>query len=125
MSMAPMTLHKCASLHVYGHKNRCLRLTNVHEPVHLKKKRVQICTASERKAVTLRQRDHKQRVQDAIDDALWTVWTEAEKLHELLGIHSPKKFYKILLQRGGKGMRKISRWNIWLHKEKQEKLAGK
>ena len=123
--MAPMTLHQRAALHVYGYKNRRIQSTTVHKAVgRTKRKRVQTLTPQEKLAAAARRRKNQQRIQDAIDDALQVVWQEAVKLHENLGIRSPKAFYERLLQRGGKKTREPSRWNAWLHKKQQEKIAG-
>ena len=122
--MAPMTIHRRAALHVYGYKNRKVRSTSSHQAVQRKKKRVQTLTPQEKLAATARRRENTQRLQSALDDALQAVWQEAVKLHETLGIRSPKAFYEMLLQKGGKNTREPSRWNIWLHKKRREKLAG-
>ena len=120
-----MTIHRRAALHVYGYKNRKVRSTSSHQAVQRKKKRVQTLTPREKLAATARRRENTQRLQSALDDALQVVWQEAVKLHEKLGIRSPKAFYEMLLQKGGKNTREPSRWNIWLHKKQREKLAGK
>ena len=122
--MAPVALHRRALLHAYGYKNRQPQTATPRKPRRVRKKRTQTATPKERAAARKLRREHKLRLHGALDDSLAVVWHEAERLHEDLGVHSPKKFYEMLLQRGGKKTRKPNRWNMWLHKRRGEKVAG-
>ncbi|KIP01436.1 hypothetical protein PHLGIDRAFT_17194 [Phlebiopsis gigantea 11061_1 CR5-6] len=123
--MAPPTLHRRALLHAYGYKHRQPQTATPRQPRRTAKKtrKKQTLTLKEKQLAARRRLENKKRVQAAIDEALLAVWHEAEKLHELLGILTPKKFYEMLLQRGGKTSRKPNRWNVWLHKRRNDKLA--
>ena len=119
-----VVLHRRASLHLYGYKNRKTQSTASRRPVQTKKKRVQNRTTQERSAAAARRRANKKLVEDAIDASLNIVEDEATKLHEATGLRTPGKWLQTLLQKGGKRKRQLSRWQAWLRKRGREKKAG-
>lgn len=122
----PETVHRRAALHDFGYPTCKPLQRTVHRIVQHRKRHVRQKTNSEKKAADEKRRENKGKINDAVDAVVQICWNKATEIHTELQVLTPKKFYELIVQRGGKRLtsKAVSRWNAYLRKKAQEVAAS-
>ncbi|EKM48744.1 uncharacterized protein PHACADRAFT_202454 [Phanerochaete carnosa HHB-10118-sp] len=82
-------------------------------------------TTPEKEAAAAKWHENKGKINDVVNAVVQICWDKAAKIHKELQVLTPKKFYKLIVQRRGKKLpaKAVSRWNAYLCKKAQEVAA--